>query len=389
MAGADVDPDLKKMIDTEVTTLQQNAMDMVTKEIFDWTPQADAPATAKKGTLSGIFGGAAVSMKANYQKRGIHLAQDFTIDSSIAKDDTVSGDLSDLEAAIKANLNTYLAVVDIGQWFQKIQVAATTNINWAEKLPDGTNLADPVKSVQIQVSYPDYSSAQNKQLVLKSQAEGFHYTAGQADTTQAGQLARWTSDNPNDIINISFLRLDTPLSGWDSDQVKLTKLLAYDPDDPRVDISSGTTVTLELVTKEHAPVITPDEVGYVYAKFALAAPVLPAIVSVNLTCTIGARTDSFTITKDNQKNIIWEIFSDKYLAATSFQYSLQVTVSGPSFTDPPVQYQTTSPVTVPLPPGRIKYLGTKLIALPAPSAADLATINDYIKRSVSGEAAAS
>lgn len=382
MGGADVDPDLKKMIDQQVSDMQQRALDLVKKEIFDWTPQPDPPATAQKGLLAGIFGGASVSMKAGYQHRGVHLTQDFTIDTTVAKDDTKTGDLSDLEPAIKANLSKYLAVVDIGEWFKKIQVAATTNINWTERLPDGTSLADPIKSAQIQVSYPDYSSAQNSQLVMKSLADGFHYTVGHKDTSQAPELARWTADNPNDIINIAFLRLDNKLPGWDPDQVKMMKVLAYDPDDPRVDISNNqTTVTREQVNNNHAPVITPDEVGYVYAKFSLAAGPLPSIVNIALTCTVGARTDTFNITSANQKNVIWEIFSDKYVNATSFQYSIQVTVNGPSFTDPPVQYQSAAPVSVPLPPGRIKYVGTKVIALPVPAASDLATINDYIRRS--------
>lgn len=388
MGGADVDPDLKKLIDKEVSDMQQRALDLVKKEIFDWQPQPDAPATAKKGVLAGIFGGAAVSMKANYQKRGLHLTQDFTIDTSVSKEDTVSGDLSDLEPAIKANVDKYLAEVDLSEGFKKIQVAATTNINWNEKLPDGTSLADPIKSAQIQVSYPDFSSAQNNQLQLKSLADGFHYTIGHVDTTQAPQLARWTADNPNDVINIAFLKLDNKIPGWDPDQVKITKVLAYDPSDPRVDISNNqTTITTEVVNSNHAPVITPDEVGYIFVKFVLAAGPLPAIANVTLTCTVGGRTDTFNITGANQKNVIWEIFSDKYVDADSFQYSLQVTVNGPSFTDPPVQYQSTSALPVPLPPGRIKYVGTKVIALPAPSAADLATINDYVKRSAAALAA--
>lgn len=381
MAGTDIDPDLKKLIDTQVSDMQQRAFDLVKHEIFDWTPQADPPASAQKGLFASIFGGASVSMKASYQKRSVHLQQDFSIDTSVAKEHTVSGDLSDLEPAVKADLSKYLAVVDIGQWFKKIQVAATTNVNWTEKLPDGTSLADPIKSVQIQVAYPDYSSAQANELTLKSLAEGFHYTVGHKDASQAPQLARWTADNPNDIVNIAFLRLDNKLPNWDSDHVKLTKVLAYDPDDPRVEISDNqTTVTRELVTDNHAPVITPDEVGYVYARFALATGPLPSIVNVTMTCSIGGRTDSFNITSINQKNVIWEIFSDKYLNETSFQYSLQVTVNGPSFTDPPVVYQTSAPVTVPLPTGRVKYLGTRIVALPAPSREQLAIVNDYVKR---------
>ena len=57
--------------------------------------------------------------------------------------DTKSGDLSDLMPAVKADVSKYLAIIDIGQFFQKIQVAATNAINWNETLPDGTNLCGP------------------------------------------------------------------------------------------------------------------------------------------------------------------------------------------------------------------------------------------------------
>ena len=62
------------------------------------------------------------------------------------------------------------------------------------------------------------------------------------------------------------------------------------------------------------------------------------------------------MTSINQKNILWEIFSDKYFDVTSFNYSIQVEVAGPSFTDEPVIWQHAEPVTVQLPAGRIKYL---------------------------------
>jgi hypothetical protein len=149
--------DLKKMIDTQVQTMQTNAFNLVKSEIFDWQPQPDAPAQANKGLLGSIFGGAAVSLKANFQRRGIHLTQDFRIDTTTAIGDDVSGDLNDLEPAIKANLDKYFAVVDIGEFFKKLQVAATTNVNWSEKLSDGTDLSDPIQSVQIEVGYPDFS----------------------------------------------------------------------------------------------------------------------------------------------------------------------------------------------------------------------------------------
>ena len=301
-------------------------------------------------------------MKKNHQKKGLHVHQDFRIDTSVSKEDTVSGDLNDLAPAIKASLDNYLALVDIGEWFKKIQVAATTNVNWSEKLPDGTDLRDPIKAVQIEVAYPDYSSAAMNELQLKSQASGFHYTPGHKDPSQGGQLARWTADNPNDIINVSFLRLEKSLPKWDSNQVKVTKIISYDPSDPRVEISGDkTTIKKDVILQGGAVVVDPDEVGLIHVRFALAAGPLPDYVTATLSCKVGTRTDTFTITNQNQKNVIWEIFSDKYFNTTSFQYTLQVTVNGPTFLDAPIQFETPQPITVPLPTGRLKYLGTKVL----------------------------
>ena len=96
-------------------------------------------------------------MKSNYQRRRLNVQQTLTLDTIGRKERYKSGDLSDLEPAIKADIGKYLAIVDIGQFFQKIQVAATNAINWKETLPDGTNLSDPIMSAMVAVSYPDYS----------------------------------------------------------------------------------------------------------------------------------------------------------------------------------------------------------------------------------------
>jgi hypothetical protein len=377
------DDQLKKMIDTQVEQMQTNAFNLVKSEIFDWQPKPDAPAEANKGILGSVFGGAGVSVKANYQKRGIHLTQDFRIDTTTAIMDTVSGDLNDLEAAIKANLDKYFAIVDIGEFFKKLQVAATTSVSWGEKLSDGTDLSDPIKSIQLEVGYPDFDkplSADNN-ANPQYRASGFHYTVGQKDASKANALAIWTADNPRDIINIDFMKLDKALPNWDVDLVQLRKTIVYNPDDPRVDLStSGSTVVREGPSKDHAPIITPDEVGYVFVRFMLDRTLPKDNVTITLTCTLGRRTDTITITRATQKNILWEIFSDKYVNETSFKYTAQVEITGPNFTDNPVQYGTPQAVTVPLPAGRIKYVNPLKIVLPPPeSAADTATANEYIK----------
>ena len=85
------------------------------------------------------------------------------------------------------------------------------------------------------------------------------------------------------------------------------------------------------------------------------------------------------MTKANQKNVIWEIFSDKYLNETSFQYDVQIEVVGPNFTDDPVLYGTAQPITVNLPTGRLKYINPLTVPLPKPTDEQIKTINDYIR----------
>lgn len=124
MQGADVPADLKQVIDQQIKDMQTRAYDPVKKEIFDWQRTSNPSAAADKGIFGSLFGGSAVSLKAGYQKRGLHLNTDFQIDTTVAKLDTVSGDLNDLEPALKSNLDKYLAIVDIFEHFKKIQVAA-------------------------------------------------------------------------------------------------------------------------------------------------------------------------------------------------------------------------------------------------------------------------
>lgn len=381
MDGANIPEDLKKMIEQRVDDMQKTALDLVKHEIFDWTPTPDAPATASRGLFSSLFGGASVSLKGNYQKHEVNLTQQFVLNTSIAVNDTVSGTLNDLEPAIKADKDKYLAIVDIGEYFKKLQVAATNNANWHEKLADGTDLADPIQSIQVEVGYLDYDNPlnANQQPNPQYRASGFHYTIGHKDPNQGAELALWTPDNPRDVINISFLKLDKNVPAWDVDQVKIRKTIIFNADDPRVELANGgTTYIKEETTKAHAPVITPSEVGYVFVKFMLDRILPKDNILVTLNCKLGSRSDTLTINRQNQKNIIWEIFSDKYLNETLFHYQVQVEVTGSNFTDEPVQYQSEW-ITTGLPTGRIKYLNPFKLVLPSPSPEQVTTINNYIK----------
>jgi len=190
-------------------------------------------------------------------------------------------------------------------------------------------------------------------------------------------LAQWTSNNPNDIINISFLRLDKTISQWPSDQVKVTKTLIFDGNDPRVDLTDNQTqVVVETTDNNHTPVIDLNAVGYVFVRFTCRP--LPAAVTLVVNTTLGTRKDSITITSANQKSALWEVFSDKYVGLTSFQYTVQVTVQGPNFTDDPIVYQSAKPLTVALPPGRVKYNPLLSLQLPDAPPDQVAAINQYI-----------
>jgi len=384
MNGVNLDKEdpLKKLIDSQVDEMRKRAFDLVKTVIFDVTPSADPPATSDKGFFSEVFGGLNfVSLKSNYQRTGLHTSDNFTLNGTIVVYDTKSGDLNDLEPAIRANLDKYLAIVEIDEYFKKIQVAAYVNIAWSEILPDGTNLSDPVKSAQIEVGYPDLNHplGPDGKINFQFRADGLHYTVGHREPL-ASELALWTKDNGADIINIAFLKLSDSVAGFGADEVIIRKTISYDPLDPRVELSSGSSnFVREVRTKSHAPVITADEAGYLYVKFLTDRPLRGNAIVMTLTCKIGSRKDTITITSANQKNVLWEIFSDKYINETFFTYDLQVEVVGPNFTDDPVSFGTPTPISVPLPSGRVKYISPFVLPLPPIPVDKKETIERYIR----------
>jgi len=373
----------KKWIQNNVDDMRKKAFDLVKQDIFDWDPsKGDTQASADRGWASSLFGGTSVSLKANFQRRSIKYEDTIRLTETIAIDQTVSGDLNDLMPAVKADLHKYLAIVDIGEWFKKLQVAGMCAVNFGEKLADGTDLRDPIVSVQLEAAYPDYDrpvlADGTPNLVTRGQ--GFHYTIAETDPTGVDKPAVWTADNAKDIVNISWLRLDKDVPGWPADQVRLRSTLVYDGNDPRLDLAGGgVTYTSEQDTARHAPILTAASVGYVFVHFTPDRMLPKDNVSLTLTCTIADRTDTLTITKANQRNVIWEIFSDKFIDADSFTYTLACEVVGPNFTDDPVQWDSGAPITVALPKGRTKYVNPLKLPLPPVPAAKVATVNGYIR----------
>ena len=96
---AAIPADLKTMILQQCQQMQKNAVNWVKDEIFNWNPTDGGDAQAQQTPFGSIFGGASVSMKSDYQQPGIHVHPTLTLDTSIAKGDTKSGDLSDLDAS--------------------------------------------------------------------------------------------------------------------------------------------------------------------------------------------------------------------------------------------------------------------------------------------------
>ncbi len=364
MNGAAMDPDIKTMVDKQCQDMQDKAWDMVKNEIFNWQPTADTPASASTGAC----GGAAVTLKSNYQKHGITFDNTLDLSSVISKLDTVSGTLSELQSAIKANLSKYLAIVDVGSAFQKIQVAATAYIDFST-----ADTADPISAAMIEVSYPDLDTSGNIQLAangtpnLKTLGEGFHYTPTAVNLAAPSTLARWTRDNPNDIINIPFLRLRQDAPQWKADQVKVVKTLIYHSDDARVDLSTGGTQYQVTTTgTDNKPRVTPDEVGYIYVNFVLDRR-LVSNETVTLTITIGARTDTLTIQAQGMTHpsAVWQVWSDKYFSQAIAKVKIDVEVAPPAtdFSGAPVAWSGVQAVPVGL--GRIKRIVPYVLPLPA------------------------
>ncbi len=367
-SGVAADPDMKKLIDTEITNMQTQAWNMVKDLMFNWQPKPDAPATASTGAC----GGAAVSLKLNYQSNSGSLTDDLTLNETVTRMQVVSGDLNQLGSVAKAKLDKYLAIIDIGEFFQKIQVAATPNIDFS-----GSAIADPITSASISVSYPVADNFGNVPknsdgtALVTTRGEGFHYTPGNINLSAPSTLASWSKNNPTDIINISFLRLMKSLDNWDANQVTITKKLEYDPDDPRVDLSTGTTeIVITSTGSDHTPVVSPGDVGYVSVKFALDRPIATNI-TVTLTITLsgsqGTRTDTLTLTSTGpmqKPTVLWQVFSDKYFDADVAKVNIAVEVAPPpsNFGGTAVTWSGVQAVPVGL--GRIKNIPLYVLQIP-------------------------
>jgi hypothetical protein len=251
-----------------------------------------------------------------------------------------------------------------GGSFEKLQTAARTRVAFTETLPDGTNLRNPVRFVQVEVGYPDFAQPvgpDGKANVL-FHAQG-RRSAGHKELG-APEIARWTEDSATDTILFSFLKLAVPAADFDPDEVIIRKTIAYDAGDPRLFLSSGGSIFVrELRTREHCPIIDTSEIAHINVKFVCERHVPNESMTMRLTCIVGDHRSTFAITHHSE-NIVWELFSDKFVDATSFTYTLEVEVVGPNFTDVPIRFGTPVPVAVALPTGCDKYISPFALPLP-------------------------
>ncbi|MGW5780960.1 hypothetical protein [Streptomyces sp. NPDC003863] len=389
--GVPLDPSTKKWVDDHVDLMRKTAIDLVKNEIFDFDPsKTDSKAAADRGWFSELFGGSAVSVKSTHAHHGVHVDQTLILDQTVTVDQTVTGNLNDLLPAVRLNLNKYLFVVDIGEFFKKVQVAGSCRVNFVEKLPDGTELKDPLQAVQLEAGYPDFSRpTEDGHVNLTMRTSGQHYVPGETQPNGQDRPAIWDERTARDFVNISFLRLDTPVEGWPSDQVRLRKTLIFDGQDPRVNLSEKIAPddrAIAVITEDddvHAPILTASAVGYVFVRFMVEAFPLPPNVILQITPTIGEDTYApIVVTSQNGMNVLWEVYSDKYGDETEFTYTMNVRVRGPHFFDPPVVFSTPEPVRVPLQPGLIKYIPQLVTPLPAPPEDKIETIERYVLAAV-------
>ncbi|MFI6166191.1 hypothetical protein ACIBCN_05325 [Nocardia sp. NPDC051052] len=385
--GAILDEQTKKWVTENVDMMKKTAMDLVKQEIFDWDPsKTDSKAAANRGWFSQVFGGTSVSLKSTHERRAIHFNQTLILDETIAVSQTVSGDLNDLLPAVRADLNKYLFIIDIGEFFKKIQVAAACQVDFNAP----SELRDPLRAVQLEVGYPDYSRpVEDGQPNLRMLGQGQHYIPGQLAPSGPVRPAIWTDANEADYVNVSFLRLDNPVPGWPTDQVKLRRKLVFDGRDPRVSLSSAMAphdpaiAEIEELTTSHSQILTAAAVGYIFVRFYLHPAKLPPNITVSITPTIGADTyPPISVHQGNQTDALWEVFTDKYDAESEFSYTMKVVVDGVDFLDETIIYSTATPVKVPLPLGRIKYVPLLDAPLPAAPPDKVATIRDYVNRAV-------
>jgi hypothetical protein len=108
-----VDPALKAWIDMS-NPVKSTAVAAAKEHLFDIGPQVPAPPGS--GWWNELFGGSTVSLKPTRPATGTTISQTVTLSGAISTEQTVVGQFDTLAAAAKASIDTYLTVIDMGDF---------------------------------------------------------------------------------------------------------------------------------------------------------------------------------------------------------------------------------------------------------------------------------
>jgi hypothetical protein len=143
---------------------------------------------------------------------------------------------------------------------------------------------------------------------------------------------------------------------------------------------------------DHAPVIGPEEVGYVFIKFFLDRPIKAPNITVTLTAQIGERKDVLVMTNSDPKAnpvAVWQVWSDKYFNEQIAKIKIDVEVAPPpsDFAGTPVNWSGVQ--AIPLNLGRIKRIVPCKIEVPElKDETQAAQVGKYILQTLKESAAA-
>ena len=112
-ASRSMDPSLKAWIDVS-NPVKSAAIAAAKEQLFEVGPEVSAPADS--GWWSDVFGGATASLKPTRPAAGTTIAQTVALSGPISTEQTVVGQFDSLAAAAKTSIDTYLTVIDMGEF---------------------------------------------------------------------------------------------------------------------------------------------------------------------------------------------------------------------------------------------------------------------------------
>ncbi len=116
----------KSIIDKQVSDMQTNAWNLV-----KWKFSTGSPTRRSGQRRQRDRNGVAVQPEGKTTSSAACLTQNWILNETVTKLDGKDGTLTGLEPAIQKNLDKYLSIIDIGQYFHFL-VAATPNIDFTK-----------------------------------------------------------------------------------------------------------------------------------------------------------------------------------------------------------------------------------------------------------------